>query len=367
MLHKYLFLASLAGADLIRPAEWGPQSGVIMAWPSIETNAYSDDGLNRATTDVSAVADAVSGFQPVTVLVEQDRYDEAQKRFKDAANVTVQPINGYPRLDLWMRDMAPTFVHNTETKKLEGVDYNFNGWGNKYPTGSCNSLAAMYMFNKNISRQASSLVGEGGSFEVDGEGTLLVTESSVVNDNRNKGKDRDTIEKELIRTLGLKKVIWVPGRKGLDITDTHIDGLARFIAPGKVILSRPSTVSAGDPFSEIYEEAREILSNATDASGRKLEITEVPEADLNKIGASDETLDAIKNGKKDYPSLTYVNYLLVNGGVIFPQFGDADADSNALKVMQSLYPDRKVASVTTKELPYLGGGIHCSTQEIPIV
>lgn len=351
----------------MRPAEWGPQSGVIMAWPSIETDAYSKDGLTRATTDVSAVASAVAGFQPVTVLVEQDRYDEAHDHFKGAANVTLVPITGYAKLDLWMRDMAPTFVLNTETKKLEGVDYNFNGWGNKYPTGSCNSLAAMILFNRNIPRQASSLVGEGGSFEVDGEGTLLVTESSVVIDNRNKGVDRQTIEKELIRTLGLKKVIWIPGRKGLDITDTHIDGLARFVAPGKVILSRPSSLDAEDPFTQIYEEARDILANATDASGRKLEITEVQEADLNKIGASEDTLDAIKNKKKDYPSLTYVNYLLVNGGVIFPQFGDSDADSKALKVMQDLYPDRKIAAVTTKELPFLGGGIHCSTQEIPIV
>lgn len=263
--------------------------------------------------------------------------------------------------------MAPTFVIDMDKKQLEGVDYNFNGWGNKYPTKSCSSLAAMYMSNKHITRVASTIVGEGGSFETDGDGTLLVTESSVINDNRNPGRDKKTIEDELIRTLGLKKVIWVPGRKGLDITDSHIDGLVRFIAPGKVLLSKPAAVEDDDPFSSMYKEAQEILSNTTDAQGRKLEITEIAEADLDKIGADKSVLDAIHNGEKDYPWLTYVNYLLVNGGVIFPQFGDEDADKEALKIMQNLYPDCSVSTVLTKELPFLRGGIHCSTQEVPSV
>ncbi|KAJ3499818.1 hypothetical protein NLG97_g21 [Lecanicillium saksenae] len=367
MLLSLILFGNASFAAFLRPAEWEAQIGVIMAWPSIETDAYSDSSLDRATSDVSAVADAVGKYEPVTVLVEDDRYADAMQRFKSSKNVSVQPIQGYARLDLWMRDMAPTFVINTDKKQLEGVDYNFNGWGNKYPTKSCNSLASMYMYNMNVTRVASSVVGEGGSFETDGEGTLLVTESSVINDNRNSGKDKQAIQDELMRTLGLKKVIWIPGRKGLDITDSHIDGLVRFTAPGKVLLSRPASVGNDDPFSAMYKEAREILLNTTDAQGRKLEITEITEADLSKIGAEESVLQAIQNGKSDYPSLTYVNYLLVNGAVIFPQFGDEDADKEAVKIMQSIYPQRSVSTVVTKELPFLGGGIHCSTQEIPSV
>lgn len=368
MLLTPILFGGAALAALSRPAEWDAQVGVIMAWPSVETGAYDETGsLDRATTDVSAIADAVGKFEPVTVLVEDDRYDDALARFNSSKNVAVQPIQGYPRLDLWMRDMAPTFVIDTDSKQLEGVDFNFNGWGGRYPTGSCNSLAAIYMHNKNITRVASSIVGEGGSFETDGNGTLVVTESSVINDNRNPGMDKQAIEDELIRNLGLKKVIWVPGRKGLDITDNHIDGLVRFTAPGKVLLSKPASLEDGDPFTQIYKEAQEILANTTDAQGRTLEVTEITEADLNEIGADQSVLDAIKNGKKDYPSLTYVNYLVVNGGVIFPQFGDEEADKAALKIMQSVYPDRTVSTILTKELPFLGGGIHCSTQEIPSV
>lgn len=365
MLLASILFGNAALAAFTRPAEWDAQVSVIMAWPSAETDAYDESSLDRATSDVSAIADAVGKFEPVTVLVEDDRYLDALQRFNSSKNVTVQPIQGYAKLDLWMRDMAPTFVVNMDNKQLEGVDYNFNGWGNKYPTESCNSLAAMYMYNKNITRVASTIVGEGGSFETDGDGTLLVTESSVINDNRNPGKSKQTIEDELIRTLGLKKVIWLPGRKGLDITDSHIDGLVRFTAPGKALLSRPASVEDDDPFSAMYKEAQEILSNTTDAQGRKIEITEITEAALDKIGAEKSVLDAIHNGEKDYPSLTYVNYLVVNGGVIFPQFGDEDADKEALKIMQSVYPDRSVSTVLTKELPFLGGGIHCSTQEIP--
>ncbi|KAJ4155082.1 hypothetical protein LMH87_000347 [Akanthomyces muscarius] len=215
-----------------------------------------------------------------------------------------------------------------------------------------------------IPRVCSSLVTEGGSLEVDGEGTLLITESSVLNDNRNPGQSRQDIEAELARTLGIKKFIWIPGRKGLEITDGHIDGIARFMAPGHVLLSRPSELD-DSVWTRIYEEAYDVLRNSTDAKGRKLQITEITEADMNHIGLDEEELDDINAGKEDAPALTYVNYLLVNDGIIFPQFGDNKADAAALKVIRSLYKDRDVEPVYIQELPFLGGGIHCSTQEVP--
>ncbi|OAR01957.1 hypothetical protein LLEC1_06823 [Akanthomyces lecanii] len=370
MKPNFVFLCGVATAAYFRPAEWGAQSSVIMAWPSADNPAYKNaqDDLQDATTDITSIAQAVAKFEPVTLLVVQSRLDEAKSQFADSKNITLKSIDAYPKLDLWMRDMAPTFAFDkTNTSgQLFGVDYNFNGWGNKFPTGSCLSLASMLCYDTKVPRVESSLISEGGSLEVDGEGTLLVTESSVLIDNRNPGKTKAQAEEEFQRTLGVTKTIWIPGRKGSDITDGHIDGLARFIAPGKVLLSRPNTLEGGGPFVDTYREAQAILSNTTDAKGRTLEITEIVEADLEKIGADKDLVEQVQNGEKDYPSLTYVNYVMVNGGIVFAAFGDKDADAEALKVIKDLYPERTVEVVNTQTLAFLGGGIHCSTQEVPV-
>ncbi|OAA63136.1 Agmatine deiminase [Cordyceps fumosorosea ARSEF 2679] len=362
-------MAHVAAAALFRPAEWERQSQVLMAWPSAQNDAYQGAAhdLKRATEDVSMIAEAVSSFEPVTLLVTPDRISEAEERLgHNPTNISIQPVDNYPKLDLWMRDMAPTFVLDTDggARELAGVDFNFNGWGEKYPVGQCLSLAAINLAAMGLPRVCSPLVAEGGSLEVDGEGTVMLTESSVLNDNRNPGWSRADVEAELRRTLGVTVVLWVPGRKGLEVTDGHIDGLARFVAPGHVLLSRPSELDDG-VWTKIYEEARDILHDATDAKGRRLQVTEVAEADVRSMGLGEEALADIESGREDAPALTYVNYLLVNGGVIFPQFGDEKADAAALKTIQGLYKNRVVETVLARELPFLGGGIHCSTQEVP--
>lgn len=362
-------MAQSLPTKFFRPAEWERQSAVLMAWPSGANDAYEDShDLKAATKDVTAIAEAVALFEPVVVMVTPERLDDAQQRFKHTKNVSVVIISYYPKLDLWMRDMAPTFVVNDDSQRaqLYGIDYNFNGWGSKYPTGSNRSLADIILQGRYTPAVRSNIVGEGGSFEVDGEGTVILTESSVIIDNRNPGKGKADIEHELRRTLGAEKIIWIPGRRGLEITDSHIDGLVRFISPGKVLLSRPNNVKEGGVWVDVYHEAYDILSQATDASGRRLQIVEVAEADLYCLGVDRKLLKDIEAEVEDYPSLSYVNYLLVNDGVIFPQFGDKKADKAALKLIQDLYPNRDVEAVYISELPFLGGGIHCSTQEVPV-
>lgn len=362
LLFALIQLQAIFAMSINRPAEWDHHQQVIMAWPSAQNGAYGSD-LAAITRDVSTIVDTVAQFEQVTLLVSPDRLKEAKKRFNNETdNVKIQPVYDYPKLDLWMRDMAPTFVFNES--RLSGIDYNFNGWGNKYPVDTDVSLASQILHDMRRPRISTWLVTEGGSIEVDGEGTLLITESSIVNQNRNPGKSRKEIENELRRTLGISKVIWLPGVKGGDITDGHVDGLARFIAPGKVVLSKPNVLD-GSEFSAVYQKAREILSNATDAKGRRLEVTEMVEADIHSLGLDRGTLKEIEDDEDNYPALTYVNWLLVNDGVIFPQFGDKQADAAALKIIRELYKDRRVATVYLRELPFAGGGIHCSTQEVP--
>ena len=193
---------------------------------------------------------------------------------------------------------------------------------------------------------------EGGALETDGEGTLLVTESSILNPNRNANVSREIIEQELCRLLGISKIIWVPGLKDYEVTDAHIDVWVRFVAPGRVVLNDPGPDR--HVLTAVHEATKQVLSLATDAKGRRFEIIDLPEAGIECLGPINPDL-----------CLNYVNFLLVNGAVIVPRFGDHQADDKARDILQTLFPERKVIQVYLSEIALNGGGIYCVTQDIP--
>ncbi|SCF89060.1 agmatine deiminase [Streptomyces sp. Ncost-T10-10d] len=175
----------------------------------------------------------------------------------------------------------PVFVE--QDGDVVGVDFNFNGWGDKQVHTNDARVGRTLPAKYDIPRRQAPLVAEGGSFETDGEGTLLITESSIVNDNRNRGKSRDQIEAELERTLGIKKVIWLAGVRGQDITDAHVDSLVRFTEPGVVVLDKAHPDTPADSWSRAADQAKAVLSKATDARGRPFEIVDLPQPDLYEI------------------------------------------------------------------------------------
>lgn len=326
--------------------------------------------LAKATEEVSNIAQAVAHFEPVTLVVGNERIEEAKAYFSEIHTpfpISLQRIEG-DSMDVWLRDIAPVFVIKEgpgANRSLAGLDYNFNGWGGRYPTPTTVEFAKKFLEDEKIERIETSIVTEGGALETDGEGTLLVTESSIVNDNRNPGKSRHDIEEELKRTLGVEKFIWIPGRPGLDSTDCHIDALARFVRPGVILLSKANEVKPTD-WTVVYEEALEILSSATDARGRPFEIIEVEEPDEGLFEPPSKDVKGVKGIEDDRAVRSYTNYLLVNGGIILPQFGDPAHDAAAIRTAQMLVGDeRRIYPVLIEQLPILGGGIHCATQEIP--
>lgn len=198
----------------------------------------------------------------------------------------------------------------------------------------------------------TELVLEGGAIEVDGRGTAIVTESCVLNDNRNRGRSKSEVEAELRRLLGLHKVIWLPGIAGMDITDGHTDFYARFAGPGVVVAGLDN-----DPDSFDYEVTRrhlDILTSATDAAGRLLHV---------------EVLEAPEQGRDEFESedfaAGYINFYLANGGVIAPQFGDPQADTKAKSTLERLFRGRRVVQLDIDGIAAGGGGIHCATQQEP--
>ena len=334
-----------AGTGYAMPAEWLPHERTFMAWPAL-TEVWGDQ-LPAVRQDIVHVAQAIAQYEPVVLMARPDQSDDAQQQLGDTVEVIPLPVD-----DLWARDTGPTFV--TGPQGPAGVDFNFNGWGNKQTHAEDSLVARNLLAKYGIRRFQASIVTEGGAIEVDGQGTLMATESSMVNPNRNPGKTRDQIESELKAMLGVTKVIWFQGVIGQDITDCHIDALARFVEPGVVALHRPGPGTPPDIWSRASDQALQVLSTATDAQGRSLRVVDLIEPDFDKITGTGSDFLA-----------TYLNYYVCNGAVIMPVFGDQSADDAAASTLGDLHPGRDIVRVTINAIAAGGGGIHCSTQQQP--
>ncbi|MFQ2323476.1 agmatine deiminase family protein [Aeromonas dhakensis] len=255
--------------------------------------------------------------------------------------------------DIWLRDTGGVFVQD-EQGELGLVDFNFNGWGDKQEHEQDAEVAELISQQASARYLRSKLTGEGGGIEVDGKGTAILTESCWLNSNRNPGVSKAQLEAELKANLGLRKIIWLPGIKGKDITDAHVDFYARFVRPGVVLVNLDN-----DPQSYDYEVTRQhlaILKQATDADGNKLELHMLP-----------PPLDGRDNRfsrSRDFAA-GYINYLPINGAVIAPEFGDKAADSYCHELLARLYPGRDIVQINIDPVAAGGGGIHCITLHQP--
>lgn len=335
-----------AESGLYMPAEWSRHRRTLTAWPD-QSSQNDKEILRGAELDVAAISNAIAEFEPVMLLCRPKNVASAEKLVSSSVKIQEMEVD-----ELWLRDTGPVFVKNSAGKVL-GVDFNFNYWGAKYAGTIDQAVAKSVLAHDATERVQAPLVAEGGGIEVDGEGTLLMTESSVINDNRNPGQSKQQLEEHLKMLLGVQKIIWLKGLKGYDITDAHVDATARFASPGRVILNQPAK-TAKKAFVDAWEDDKRVLAMEKDAKGRSLEVIELEEADPTKF-----------DGDEYETCLSYLNYLLVNGGLIMPEFGDKVADERAFALLQQVFPDRKVVQVRLNTLRKLGGGIHCATQQQP--
>lgn len=199
----------------------------------------------------------------------------------------------------------------------------------------------------------AGLVGEAGGVETDGDGTLIAHESTFINPNRNRGSKAE-IERMVLDTMGASTVVWAPGIIGADITDYHIDALARFVRPGQIVIQMGETIDPDDPWSVAAFETHDILAAATDARGRKLELVVLPEPLEPRVHSPDFVA-------------SYVNFYVCNGAVIAAAFGDDAADGEAARILGDLYPEREIVMLDVDPVGEVGGGIHCTTHEQPQV
>ncbi|QRX95122.1 agmatine deiminase family protein [Streptomyces noursei] len=326
-------------------AEWESHARTFMSWPALES--VWGEQLPSVQEDIARVARAVAEYEPVVLMARPEQRDAAQRACGSQVEVIPLMVD-----DLWARDTVPLFVE--ESGGILGVDLNFSGWGNKQEHRNDAQVGRRLLSKYDIPRAEAPLVAEGGSFETDGEGTLLITESSVVNKNRNPGKSRDRIEDEIKTSLGIEKVIWLAGVRGKDITDAHVDSIARFTAPGVVLVDRAFPDSPPDVWSRAADQARAVLKDATDARGKSVQVIDLPQPDLDKI-----------TGRGDAFVSTYANFYVANGAVFVPRFGDAKADDRAKGILQEQFPQRDIVQVKIDTIASGGGGIHCSTHDQP--
>jgi agmatine deiminase len=329
------------------PAEWAPHTRTWVAWPP-KGNYLREDGSPLQAW--AAVARAVAEFEPVTVVVPPALTEEARSHLGPELEFLEAELD-----DAWIRDSGPTFVVD-DAGTLGAVHWTFNGWG-RQPWARWEHDARV---GRTVAEHAgarvigSRLVNEGGAICVDGEGTVLVTETVQLHDRRNPDWSREQVEAELRDRLGVDTVIWLARGLTADMqgfgTNGHVDVMAAFVRPGVVVVHGQPDSDHPDHAVMVENVAR--LRAATDARGRALEIV---------------TVDAPKSPVVDGVPMdySYINFSFVNGGLVLCSFADPAGDAAAVETFARLFPDRRITTVDARDIFARGGGIHCITAHQP--
>lgn len=345
------------------PGEYEKQEKVWMIWP--EKPDVWRDGGKPAQKAYTVVATAIAKYAEVTVCVSTAQYQNARARLPENIRVVEMASN-----DAWMRDMGPIFVKNDTTGEIRAVDFGFNAWG-----GLVNGLYFPWDLDQQVAQKVCELEGvdsynatdfvlEGGAITVDGEGTLITTEMCLLDPGRNPELTKEDIEEKLKEYLGVEKIIWLKDGIDPDETNGHIDGVAAFVAPGEV-----ACVWTDDETSPLYpvlKDAYETLCAATDAKGRKLKVHKLcmganelyidPSFDIDQISGT------LARDENHWCPVDYLNWLIINGAVIVPQYGDPN-DALALQQIGEMFPGYDIVGVDTREIIFGGGNVHCITQQ----
>ena len=348
------------------PAEWAQHSQTWMIWPERPDNWRLAGKPAQAA--FAEVARSIAAFEAVTIGVSAAEYANASRQLDHPAIRVVEISSD----DAWVRDTGPTFVTNGQGG-LRGVDWSFNAWGGLNgglyaPWDRDDQVADKILGLERSPRyRTDGFVLEGGAIHVDGEGTLITTEECLLNPNRNPHLQRHEVEQMLRDYLGVDCIIWLPEGLYSDETDGHVDNFCCFVAPGEVLLAW--TDDPDDPNHARCQAALAVLEQAVDAQGRSLTVHRIPLP--GPIYASAEEcagVEQVAGSQPRDPAIrlagSYVNFLIVNGGVIAPSFDDSQ-DEPARKVLEQLFPERRVVMVPGREILLGGGNIHCITQQQP--
>lgn len=333
------------------PEESGPHEGTWLQWP--HEYQYGKTYRNRLdATWVAMTRELVQG-EKVHIIAYDEMEQERITALLTEEKISLSNIDFkiYPTDDVWVRDNGPIYVKDKDGK-LFIEDWGFNGWGRKAAYDNCNAIPSKIAADQQIQKIElnSVMVNEGGSVEIDGRGVLMACKSSILNKNRNPGMTQQQAEDIFTKYLGIKKFVWLDGKAGLDITDMHIDGFARFANTSTIITMNDDDlnywqVPAGD-IKKLYA--------ATNSESVAYKFIKVP---LTQN-------DVITTYGKNLGRASYINYYIANNSVLVPNYNDPN-DAVVNNIIQQLYPGKKVVGIDCRNLFANGGMVHCVTQQQP--
>jgi agmatine deiminase len=342
-------------ADFFMPAEWAPQSAVWLSWPVDDPRHWGGAKRDLIHAKFAEIAAAISRFEPVRINAPAANHP-AIRALCNRAKAVPEHIElfNHPHNDVWCRDHGPIFVKHRQTGEIAITDWDFNAWGRKFPPWDLdNAIPAAIAASLGLRRFAGGMILEGGAIEVNGHGQLLTTEAVLLNPNRNPHLSRHDIEQRLRDSLGVTDILWL--RQGIegDDTDGHIDDLARFVNPTTLIAC--SETDPASPNHPILAENLTALRSFNSHTGRPFDLVEIPLPQACEVpGWRLPVLPA-----------SYVNFLIVNGGVLVPTFRQAKNDDRALGLLRELFPDREIHGIDCLDLVEEGGTLHCISQQQP--
>ena len=329
------------GKQFVMPSEESPHQATWLQWP--HNFGWDKRHVARLEPIWIQMTQSLHRDERVCIIVYNDTERERISSLLETNHVNLSQIDFFVEQtnDVWVRDNGPIFVWN-DIKELIVLDWEFNGWGRKAKYDKCNQIPRQVASHLGLPVCSIPMVMEGGSFEVDGRGTLMAKKSSILNKNRNPGWTLADVEAYFRKYLGVVNFVWLDGKKGGDITDDHIDGTARF-ANGDTIVTF---------YRHDHEDPRDydVLASAKNADGKPYKLVHLP-VTTRKIPKV-----------KDYG--IYTNYYVGNGVVLLPVYNDPN-DAVAQEVLAGLYPSRTIVCIDSTELYKDGGILHCVTQQQP--
>ena len=328
-----------------QPAEWTPRRACWLAWPTPGEELWGSY-LQQARTELAALCSAIVGpsgqGEELEILVQDE---EQQQQASEELDETRVRFHRMQYGDIWLRDTGPVFLKNA-TGKRACVCFTFNGWGGRYLYAGDEQVSREIADRAGLKRFDCDLVFEGGAVEVDGEGCCIAARDCLLDPQRNPGADLSQLETVLREMLGVSRVLWLSGSLHNDHTNGHVDTLARFIAPGRVMCMK--AVGAEDPNAAVLEEVAAQLSEFRDLSGGKLEVVRIPSPGL------------VKNERGQVLPASYLNYYLGNRVVAVPTYGSA-YDARAVETIGRAFPERRTVGLSALAILQGGGAFHCVT------
>ena len=337
--------AALADTSISVPPEWAPQKAIWTAWPA-NSEEWNGD-LAAPRRDVAALVRALAPTNHVRLLVNGAEAEASARAELGQVADLVPARYG----DIWLRDTGPIFAR-TEDGAV-ALKFKTNGWGGKFDLPDDQTIGDDIAALACAQIRKFDFVLEGGAIDQDGIGTILATRETLLNPNRN-GWSETQAEAALRDAFGARRIIWLDQGLAHDHTDGHIDNVARFVAPGRVVCQSPS--GTDDPNAEILESVAQALAGATDAQGRKLDVVRIPSPGL------------IANAMGEPSPASHMNFVIANGVVVVPVYGTLSAE-RALDALRRVFPTRKIIGLPSHGLLGSGmsggGSFHCITQQEP--